>query len=590
MKPTRRMCTGCPRLLLMSALLLLAPAAWAQDAYQYPSKVNVAWNRLYDFDEVTQICRDLATAYPDLLTLTSIGKSVQGRDIWLITLNVPKTGKDTGKPAMYIDGNIHGNEAQAAETVLYSIWYLTKSYGKVEQLTQLMDRSAFYFIPMVNPDGRAYWFAKSNTSSSSRGGQKPTDDDGDGLFDEDPPNDLDGDGWLLQMRKEDPNGRWRESANDPRILEMIPPDAKGEFRRYTRYFGGEGIDDDGDGDVNEDGPGGYDPNRNWPADWQPEYIQGGSGDYPLSLPESKCIADFILAHPNIAAVQSYHNAAGMMLRGPGAEYVDYPQQDVAVYDRIGQRGERILPLYTYSVIYRDLYTVHGGFINWTAEDLGIISFTNELWTGRKYYFEKEEAARGAEAATAQMDFNDLLLFGQTFVPWKKFKHPVYGDVELGGWVKMQGRVPPSFQLEDECHRNFAFTMFHAEHMPLVEIANVEVTPIGGGLTRIRADLKNTRIIPTTTAQGARRRYGPRDRVEIAGNGLEVVAGGFIGPDRYTTTFSFVAHQPARLWLDNGVPGEGVRSVQWLVRGAGDATIRFAGPRARTVEAKVRLAP
>ncbi len=420
-------------------MLALAAPAPAQDGYQYASKVNVAWNRLYNYEEVTQICRDLAAAYPELLTLQSIGKSVQGRDMWLLTMNNAKTGPDLDKPAMWIDGNIHGNEAQASETVLYSIWYLTKSYGKVPQLMALVDRTAFYFVPMVNPDGRAFWFEKPNTNSSSRGGQKPTDDDGDGLFDEDPPNDLDGDGQLLQMRREDPNGDFRESPDDPRVLVPVAPEAKGDFKRFSR-IGMEGIDDDGDGRVNEDGPGGYDPNRNWPADWQPNYIQGGAGDYPLSLPESKCVADFVIAHPNIGAAQSYHNTAGMMLRGPGAEYVQYPREDVAVYDRIGQRGERILPLYKYSVIHRDLYTVHGGLINWFYEELGIIAFTNELWTGRKYYFKQEEggdrAFFGGESQKDQMDFNDLLMFGQTFVPWKKYKHPVYGDVELGGWVKM----------------------------------------------------------------------------------------------------------------------------------------------------------
>ncbi|MBI5866389.1 MAG: peptidase M14, partial [Planctomycetes bacterium] len=330
-------------IVLPCAALFSRPAI-AQDGYQYPSKVSVTWNRFYNYEEVTQICRDLVTAYPDLLTLQSMGKSVQGREMWVITLNVARTGKDVDKPAMWIDGNVHGNEVQAAETVLYSIWYLTKSYGKVPQLTELMDRCAFYFVPMVNPDGRAYWFDKPNTNSSSRTGLKPVDDDGDGLFDEDPPNDIDGDGQLLQMRKEDPNGRFRESPDDPRILVPVDPDAKGEFKRYTRVFS-EGIDDDGDGQVNEDGPGSYDPNRNWPADWQPEYIQGGAGDFPLSLPESRAVAGFVFAHPNIAAAQSYHNAAGMMLRGPGAEYVQYPGQDLQVYDRIGQRGEKIIPFY-----------------------------------------------------------------------------------------------------------------------------------------------------------------------------------------------------------------------------------------------------
>src|SRR5262245_58848112 len=85
--------------------LVRAPDTLAQDGYQYPSKVNVSWNRLNNYDEVTQILKDLAAAYPDLLTLNSIGKSWQGRDMWEMTLNVGKTGKDTDKPAMYIDGN-----------------------------------------------------------------------------------------------------------------------------------------------------------------------------------------------------------------------------------------------------------------------------------------------------------------------------------------------------------------------------------------------------------------------------------------------------------------------------------------------------
>jgi hypothetical protein len=284
----------------------------------------------------------------------------------------------------------------------------------------------------------------------------------------------------------------------------------------------------------------------------------------------------------------------MMLRGPGAEYVQYPREDVEVYDRIGQRGERILPLYTYSVIYRDLYTVHGGLINWFYEDLGVICFTNELWTGRKYYFRQQEEQRGAGGGgpfgggggqADQMLFNDLLMFGQTYVPWKKFKHPVYGEVELGGWVQMQGRVPPSFQLEDECHRNFAFTMYHAEQMPLVEVHNAEVTPLGGDLRRLRVDLSNRRLIPTTTAQGARRRVGPRDCVEIAGGGLTVVAGGTIR-DRYTSPMEFVEHKPEQIWLDGGLGGESTMTFQWIVSGTGEATVRVVGPRVRDVELKV----
>ncbi len=576
---------GATTLRFVAAALLplcAAPAA-AQERYQYDSKVDLAFDRLYTYDEVVAICRKLVDAYPDLLRMESVGKSVEGRDMWLLTLNNSQTGSDSSKPAMYIDANIHGNEVQGTEVVLYSIWYLTKSYGRVENLTRLIDRAAFYFVPMINPDGRAHWFDDPNTMHDCRGGRRPIDNDGDGLFDEDGANDLDGDGFILQMRREDPNGRMRESPEDYRLMVPVEPQTRGDFKRY-QPLGSEGIDDDGDGLLNEDGPGGYDPNRDWPADWQPSYIQGGAGELPLAWPEHAGVAAFILAHPNIAAVQAYHNNGGMLLRGPGAEYVNYPPPDSRVYDRIGQRGEAIIPFYRYLVIWSGLYTVHGGFINWTAEDLGIISFTNELWTDRQYYSNQPDDPN----AKQRLEFSDYVEFGQTYIPWKKARHPVYGEIELGGFVKMTGRVPPSFHLEELCHRNFAFTTYHAEQMPLVELRDLEVRSLGGDMWRVRVDVHNLRSIPTTTAQAAARRWGPRDYVELSVPGAQVLAGGRIA-NRFNAPFEFVRFNPARLWVDEGIAGDTFRTFQWIVSGRGAGRVRFAGPRVSDVELEVNLA-
>ncbi|MBO6512998.1 MAG: hypothetical protein JJ974_03420, partial [Phycisphaerales bacterium] len=244
MKPLRSICTAA----VLAVTGLCTSVADAQQ--QVPSKVDVSWNRYYDADEMNTIIKDLVNAYPELLTLESLGKSEQGRDMWLITLNNPKTGEASEKPALYIDGNVHGNEIQAMETVLYSIWYLTKSYGEVDQLTELIDRVAFYFVPSVNPDGRAEWFANPNTPHSARTGQRPTDNDYDGLLDEDGPEDLDGDGSITQMWKLDPNGSFRRNEVDPRIIERAPEGTQGTLTR----LGSEGIDNDGDGRINEDGP------------------------------------------------------------------------------------------------------------------------------------------------------------------------------------------------------------------------------------------------------------------------------------------------------------------------------------------------
>src|SRR5262249_20794034 len=125
---------------------------------------------------------------------------------------------------MYIDGNIHGNEIQAAETVLYTLWYLVSAYGSVPPITELVDRVAFYIVPSANPDGRAYWFSHPNTPNSSRGGQKPVDNDRDGFADEDGPDDLDGDGEISVMWRRDPNGTHKRSELDPNRMEPVTPE------------------------------------------------------------------------------------------------------------------------------------------------------------------------------------------------------------------------------------------------------------------------------------------------------------------------------------------------------------------------------
>ncbi|MFQ5655180.1 MAG: M14 family metallopeptidase, partial [Planctomycetota bacterium] len=403
--------------------------------------VEIPWNRFSDYPQVAGIMERLAKAYPRLTRLESIGKSVEGRDMWLLTVHAPGTEDDRSKPAMWVDGNIHGNEVQGGEACLYLAWYLLENYGRVPAITSLLDRASFYIMPMVNPDGRAWWFQSPNTPHSSRSGKRPIDNDRDGLLDEDGYDDLDGDGEILQMRKRDPHGRWKESPDDPRLMVRVKPGERGEWTLLRL----EGIDNDGDGRVNEDGPGGYDMNRNWPSVWQPQYVQYGAGEHPFSFPETRAIGEFLIDHPNVAAVQSFHNSGGMILRGPGAKsFGSYPGGDVRVYDLIGKRGEKMLPFYRYMVIWKDLYTVYGGFVTWTYEGLGIISFTNELWSNKRLHGRGEPRASEQE----RIEFNDRLRSGIDFVPWKPFRHPEYGDIELGGWRKITGRVPPSFLIEE----------------------------------------------------------------------------------------------------------------------------------------------
>jgi hypothetical protein len=338
--------------MIIEALVVLAATAALQQEGRAPQgfpglaagrapRVEIPWNRFYDEPEIKAQFARLEAQWPELLSHEVIATSVEGREMPVWILNDPASGPHSVKSAMWVDANVHGNEVQGAEAVLYLAWYLLENKGTNERVDELLGRVAFYLLPMVNPDGRAHWFNEANNPHSSRSGVAPIDNDRDGLFDEDGPDDLNGDGAIVQMRKHVPGeGTHRLDPDDPRIMVRVPPDQRGDWI----YLGSEGVDDDGDGRVNEDGLGGYDMNRAWPSLWMPDHVQYGAGPYPLYWPETLGIATFIVEHPNIGAVQSFHNAGGMILRGPGAEvYGEYPRQDLRVYDEIGRDGERMLP-------------------------------------------------------------------------------------------------------------------------------------------------------------------------------------------------------------------------------------------------------
>ena len=89
----------------LAAVVCLAGTPPAAAQYPYPARVELRFDHWYGYDEMTRALHDLAAAYPELLRLESIGKSVAGRDLWLVTINNPATGPDTAKTAMFIDGN-----------------------------------------------------------------------------------------------------------------------------------------------------------------------------------------------------------------------------------------------------------------------------------------------------------------------------------------------------------------------------------------------------------------------------------------------------------------------------------------------------
>ena len=560
------------------------PVAGALAALGSPPnpKVAIHWDRFYDYSGLTEISRRLAAAHPDRIKLASIGKSTQGREMWVLTVTNFDVGDADKKPAMYIDGNIHSNEIQGSEFSLYTAWYLAEMADRVPAVDSLLDSYTLYIVPTINPDGREHYFHRANTASSPRTGLAPRDNDGDGRIDEDGLNDLNGDGHITQMRRKNVNGRFRVSPEDSRLLIPVLPGEQGEYD----LLGQEGYDNDGDGFVNEDAVGGYDPNRNWPWRWAPQYVQGGADRYPGSLIETRNVMDFVLARPNIAGAQSYHNSGGMLLRGPGVPQDEYRPADVRVFDQLGRVGEEILPGYRYMIVWRDLYTVWGGELDWFYGARGILTFSNELWTSFLYFYAQPQGGGGGFGGgdpanrryqTTESRFNTLLLMGEAMVEWEEVQHPQYGTVEVGGMKKNFGRVEPGFMLQSDAHRNMMFTLFQTSQMPLVQVDSVTSRSLGGGLTEVTAVVKNLKLAPTHTQQDVENKISRPNHITLTGG--RVIAG-FVVDNPLNGDATEQKREPATIKVDN-IPGNSLVRVRWIVQGGGPFTVTADSPKGGT---------
>jgi hypothetical protein len=532
-------------------------------------KVQASWNKYYTCEGITDLCKRLAKAWPGLVTIESAGKSYQGRDILVLTITDRKTGKPDQKPGYWIDGNIHSVELQGTEMAMYTAWYLCEMSPDNAFIKQLLKDKTFYIAPTINPDAREYF---TSVGLPPRSGLVPTDDDRDGLYDEDGFDDLNNDKDISLMRRRSPYGDYKEDPDDPRKMVHVKPGEKGEFE----ILGMEGIDNDGDGQLNEDGPGEYDGNRDWGFNWQPNYIQYGANKYPFALPENQAVRDFILNHRNITAAQSFHNAGGMILRGPSVQNGGtevYSPEDDEVINSLGKKGELILPGYKLLTIWKDLYPVFGGEVDWWYGAMGCFVFTNELWNSYMMFYDTTK--------TDQYEFDRLLLFGDGFVPWQKVKHPVYGDIEVGGYSKNFGRLHPGFMLETDAHRNAAFCIYNAYQSPKLEISGIKVKNLPGDLKEITATVTNTRLMPTHSANNMKYKIDHPDYISIEGG--KVIAG-MILTDRDNNIGAEQKRKPERIEIAN-VAGYQHVDVRWIVSGGSRYTIRVESVKGGIAEAQ-----
>lgn len=532
---------------------------------------RVDWNRFYTAAETNQLLAEWHARHPELTELYSIGESWHGQPLMVIEITNEATGPASEKPALYVDGGIHAGELTGSAVATHFIGTLLQGYGTDPRITQLLDERAVYVRPKFNPDGSDLALIHDQFLRST---PHPVDEDEDGLADEDPPSDLDGDGWITSIRVPDPDGEWVLDAEDPRILHR-DRDRELDGPRYRVLR--EGVDEDGDGEINEDGIGGLDMNRNFPRNWEREHLQPGAGRFPLSEPETRAAVEFIDAHRNITGILHGHTSGGFVYRLPSASAPSrFPPIDLQLIEHLGREytrttGRPVRPSATHPTEHR-----YGTLISWGYWDQGIIGWVPEFVPGPEAWVTDYDGD-GEISPAEEHRYNDEELGGRYFSPWTRYDHPQLGEVEIGGWhAKFWGQNPPAERLEEETSLQLPWYLYIAEQGPLLEVDRPRATRRDDGTVTVSATVRNTGFQPTSLtdrgAVGEERDDGtvraPVVRPPVAV--LEVEGGTVVdGPARRV-----VGHLAgSNPYLEAATDRE--RAVSWVVRpdGAGPVRVR-----------------
>ena len=552
----------------------------------------------YRHAELTQLLHEYAAAAPSLVEIRSIGRSHEGRDIWVAVVTQTATGRDADKPGFWADGNIHAAELTASTACLYWLHQLVSGYRDGDaQVRQLLDTRVIYLCPRLNPDGAELALADRPRHIRSSTRPYPYDEPAvDGLTVED----VDGDGRILTIRVPDPHGTYKKCEADPRL--MVPREP-GEFGGEYYRLMPEGTLTHFDGlkiSVNPDLEG-LDLNRNFPTQWRQEFEQTGAGPYPTSEPEVRAMVDFLVTHPNIGAGISYHTHSGVILRPMGtASDDDMTPEDLWQFKRFSELGTKHTGYPAISIFHEFKYhpkQIITGTQDWIYEHLGALFWTVELWapnreagiTGYKWIDWYRD--HPVEDDLKLLRWSDEKCDGQAHVDWYAFNHPQLGPVEIGGWDKMNyWRNPPPALREREVEKFPAWMNQIALSLPRLEVLRTEVRALGDDTWRVRFAVANAGYLPSYVTKRALERKVARGTVFeiLLPPGLSLVSG------RQREIGQHLEGHAQPMSQQGFLPNRDITGdravVEWIVRGPRGTVVAVTATadRAGTVRTEVTL--
>jgi murein tripeptide amidase MpaA len=471
---------------------------------------DIPFDRFVKFPELSEILQGLAAAHPQLLDLSVIGTSFEGRQIWLCTITNTATGPHDEKPAIWIDANIHATELTGSTAALYLVNKLLTQYGTDDTVTRALDTRTFYVVPRMGPDGAELAMAERPRYVRSSARPYPRTDQQDGLI----AQDMDGDGRILMMRVEDPNGTWKVSTVDRRLLVARGATEQGDGPYYRLLTEGEIQNFDGVTIKGAPPLHGLDMNRNYPVEWRPEGDQFGAGPYPTSEPEIRAVVQAIVDRRNICAFIQYHTYSGVHLRPYGTHADDtLPTFDLRVFKLIGAKATELTGYPSVSVYHDFKYdpkdVITGVADDWAYDHLGVHAWTTEFWSPQRaagiedMKFIDWWIEHPFDDDLKLLAWSDEQLGGEGFVDWYEYTHPQLGRVELGGWnTAYCFRNPPPALLEAEVAPHADWAIWHVLIAPELTLRSASATPIGDDTWRVQVVVQNSGFLPTQVTQKA----------------------------------------------------------------------------------------
>lgn len=470
------------------------------------------FDRYLRYDELVTWLHDLAEQHPNLIELETYGKSHEGRDLWLATVTDSATGPADTKPAHWVDASIHASELTTTVAACHLLHHLVNGYNTDVEITRALKTRTFYIAPRVNPDGVEWVLADKPKvrRSSTRpwpygdGHRQP------GLHSED----IDGDGRVLTMRIEDPNGEWMAHPHHEDLMIRIwAHGCNDDTKRYRIVPEGSITDYDGFTIPIATPVEGLDLNRNFPAHWSTRVR--GSGDHPLSEPEVEALVKAITARPNICGYHAYHTSGGITLR-PSSVHPDsklppfdlwlYTQFSVTVKEHTGYPIHSVFEDYTLD----KTNTMSGAADDWIYEHKGIIAWTTEFWDIIKAATGKKQSTKFWYTGPSNVELAAVYQWCQEHNPdghvkWYEYDHPQLGPIELGGWDrKSTWTNPPTHLLLEEIQGHSKVAVQQALCSPKLEIAHLATTALDGDLHRIDIGIANTGWLSTDITAYARK--------------------------------------------------------------------------------------